>query len=128
MPNSHGTFYLRQEDSIVFITLIGPFNEYGLRELAHNLKSRVIALEGKAFAILVNDTEMEGATPEAYEELNELNVWLNTQKMVAKAVVIKYDLTIDIIKSRAPALKPQNIKTFHTEEKAVEWLKEQLEN
>ena len=126
MPNSHGTFSLRQENNIIFITLIGSFNEYGLSELAHNLKNRVIALSGERFAILINDTEMEGGTPEAYEELNELNIWLNTKNMVAKAVVVKYEMTLDIIKSRAPALKTQNIKTFHLESQAFSWLKEEL--
>ena len=116
------------QDKIISITLSGPFNEYDFKDIKQKVKLAVEQCNGEDFCILVNDLELAGATPEAYQELEELNQWLNTQRMIAKAIVIELDCLIQTIKTRVPAISDQNIKIFEIEKDAMLWLKSQLEN
>jgi len=124
----HGKNQVSIQDNIISITLNGPFNEYDFKDLSQKVKQAVEKCDGKDFCILVNDLQLLGATPEAYDELEELNQWLNTQQMIAKSIVIKSDSTLAAISSRVPALKDQKIKIFDVEEDAMHWLISQLQN
>ena len=119
----HGSNQVSIQDNIITITLIGSFNEYDFKDIAQKVKQAVAEYNGKQFCILVNDVQLFGATPEAYEELEKLNQWLNTQKMIAKAIVISPSSLLDTIKTRVPAIRDQNVKTFEVEEDAICWLK-----
>jgi len=116
------------QDDIILITLSGPCNEYDFKDIAGKVKQAVKKYGGKDFCILVNHLEMQGATPEGYQELETLNQWLNTQKMQAKAIVIKLDCILDTFKARVTALDAQNIQVFDTVEDAMLWLRSQLNN
>ena len=119
----HGSNQVSIQDNIITITLIGSFNEYDFKDIAQKVKQAVAEYNGKQFCILVNDVQLFGATPEAYEELEKLNQWLNTQPMIAKAIVISPSSLLDTIKTRVPAIRDQNVKTFEIEEDAICWLK-----
>ena len=67
----HGSNQVSIQDNIITITLIGSFNEYDFKDIAQKVKQAVAEYNGKQFCILVNDVQLFGATPEAYEELEK---------------------------------------------------------
>ena len=122
----HGDNKVSIQDNIISITLRGGCNEYDFQDIGPTVKQAVIQCNGKKFCILVNDLEFIGATPEAYQEFQVLNQWLNTQQMLAKAIVIKSVSILNTIKIRVPAINDQNMKVFEVEEDAIIWLQNQL--
>jgi len=116
------------QDNIISITLKGSLNESDYKNIAQKVKQFVAQCNEEGFCILVNDLQLIGSTLDAYKELEELNQWLNTQKMIAKAIVIERDTLLDTIQTLVPAIKDQKIKTFDAIEDAMLWLKSQLKN
>jgi hypothetical protein len=123
MSLEHGHHSITIEDNIIIIELTGSFNEYGARSLTDDIRRTIKQFKGKPFCILLNDFALEGITPEGYKEIDEYNVWLNTQNMIAKAIVIKIDILSKMEESRIPAKAQQNIKSFRNMPDAVDWLK-----
>jgi len=126
MFTGHGDNQVSIQDKIISITLRGSCNEYDFQDIGPTVKKAVIQCNGKKFCILVNDLEFIGATPEAYQEFEVLNQWLNTQQMLAKAIVIKSASILGTIKIQVPAINDQNMKVFDVEEDAINWLQSQL--
>ena len=52
-----------------------------------------------------------------------LNRWLNTQPMIAKAVVLERDSLLGTIKTLVPPIKDHKIETFDVKEDAMLWLR-----
>ena len=125
MGIEHGESSVTIDGNIISVTLLGAFNEYGLQEIANALKHTIEGLQGRKFSILVNALEFQGATPEAYVELDKLNAWLNTQNMMAKALLITSDSTLNIIKTRIPSIQSQKMEVFDNKADAIAWLKAQ---
>lgn len=121
----HGEHSIVINGNIIVLKLIGAFNEYGVFKLIQNIKEVIKRFNGKIFSILVDYLEFLGGTPEAYEELEKYNKWLNNQNMAAKAMVIKSSATLGIINSLLPSIKKQNIKEIDNKSEAIEWLKSQ---
>ncbi len=126
MIKSHGDYFIRIEGNIVFISLEGSMNEYSVKELFFEAKTIINNFNGNKFSMLSNLSKIIGGTPEAYDEANKFNEWLNTQNMVAKAVVITSPTLSKIERIRVPAKLLQNIKEFDNEPDAIKWLKTQL--
>ncbi|EPJ53697.1 MAG: hypothetical protein OFPI_09530 [Osedax symbiont Rs2] len=126
MFKGHGDSLVSIQGNIISITLRGTCNEFDFQDIGPKVEQAVAQYNGKKFCILVNDLEFIGATPEAYQEFQVLNQWLNTQQMLAKAIVITSASTLATIKSRVPAIIVQNIQVFDVEENAIIWLQIQL--
>ena len=126
MFTGHGDNQVSNQDNIISITLRGSCNEYDFQDIGPTVKQAVVQCNGKKFCILVNDLEFIGATPEAYHEFQVLNQWLNTQQLIAKAIVIKSVSVLATIKAQVPAINDQNLKVFDVEEDAIIWLQNQL--
>ncbi|GMM85078.1 hypothetical protein MTsN2n4_23050 [Pseudoalteromonas sp. MTN2-4] len=123
----HGRFSTTLlENNIISAKLIGSFNERGCFNYTESVKHIVNALNGEPFAMLIDDLELEGGTPEAYQTLQAYNVWLNTQSIIAKAFIVNDRMTKHIILQRSPALLEQKIAFFETHEEAESWLSLQL--
>jgi hypothetical protein len=120
---AHGESSVTARENIITTRVAGAFNEYGVTEC--NLKSKKLIKEhdDNGFYLLVNMLDVEGGTPEAYQELQRHNVWLNSQRLIAKAVVIRTPFIRVIINANVPALAKQNIKEFYNEKDALDWLK-----
>jgi len=73
--------------------------------------------------LLFDYSEAEGGTPDVYDKINECNIWLNGQNMIAKALVIDSPTKLEILESRTPARRSQNFKNFNDKKKAISWLK-----
>jgi len=128
MKKTHGDYTITVSEKIISIILNGAFNEIGFQEIALQLREIVATFAGESFCILVDDCALTGATPEAYQELEALNQWLNTQKMQAKALVINSAVKSSIIKKNAPSIQQQHLKIFDNKVAALQWLMDQQTN
>ncbi|WP_019616754.1 hypothetical protein [Psychromonas ossibalaenae] len=124
----HGEHSIVVNGNIIVLKFTGAFNEYGVFKFTQDVKNVIEGFNGNIFSILVNNLELLGGTPEAYEEFEKYNKWLNNQNMAAKAIVIKSSATLGIINSLVPSIKSQNIKDFNNKSEAIKWLKEQLKS
>lgn len=88
MTLNHGDFEVSVDGNIIIVELKGSFNEYGAKALTEQIKATIETFAGVPFSIAVNDLALEGITPEAYEQLNNYNSWLNGQNMRAKAMIV----------------------------------------
>lgn len=123
MNNVHGEALIHIEEKIIVAKLIGAFNMEGAIKYTEGMKKTIKEFQGESFLMLVNDLKLEGGTPEAFQELEEYNHWLTTQKLIAKAMVIKSNVTIDLIGKLSPSQELQKYKIFDNEKDAYIWLK-----
>lgn len=124
----HGIFHIVHQPSFLLIKLTGSFNQEGSLAFITAAKRAITEFEQQAFALLFDITEFEGATPEAYEEIEVLNIWLNSQRLIAKATVIKSRIQISIVNYLSPARKSQNTQHFYHHSDAQIWLTQELAN
>ncbi|MFD2165120.1 hypothetical protein ACFSJY_02495 [Thalassotalea euphylliae] len=124
--DEHGEYQVELIGRIISCVLKGSFNKDGCKSYTEAVREKVSQLRGEPFAMLVDDLELEGGTPEAYQELDAYNRWLSTQPIKAKALVINSPMQKDIMLKRAPALKTQNIEFFTDKSLAMAWLTQQL--
>ena len=122
MNIEHGEVIITTHNNIIIVKLIGGFNEFGAKKYTNGVKELVANFNGENFSILINNLEMEGGTPEAYDELEQYNKWLNTQKLTAKAMVISSIAAAHIIDHLSPSRKLQRCKSFDNEADAMHWL------
>ncbi|GHG04708.1 hypothetical protein [Thalassotalea marina] len=124
---AHGQFEVSCQGQIIFVKLQGSFNCAAIKAYAQAVKDEIMSFEGKSFAMLVNDIQVEGGTPEAYDALNDYNAWLNEQAIIAKAFILSSIALKDIIINRTPELQRQNIAFFEHSKEAIAWLEEQIQ-
>jgi hypothetical protein len=122
----HGGSEVITQNEIIIVRLSGVFNELGVKKFTDAVRQFVGSLDGNAFGILINDLKLEGGTPEAYAELEVYNQWLNTQRLVAKAMVIESSTHKDIINKLSTSRYQQNIEYFSSEQDALTRLKQEL--
>ncbi len=122
---NHGKHAIRVIGSIIIITMEGAFNEQGGKTLIGEVKHVINQFDGRKFSILMNLLAIEGGTPEAFAESEKYNTWLNSQNMVAKAIVSKSISFINIDRVRVPSKRKQNCRYFDTEKGAFNWLESQ---
>lgn len=126
MPIPHGHIDITVKNKVITAVFIGSINYETLCGYSKRIKEFIKQFNNESFALLIDDMALEGATPEAYEELQLLNTWVNTQRLVAKAFVIESNINKEIILQRTPALSAQNIKFFKTHTEATQWLEQYL--
>jgi hypothetical protein len=125
MPRQHGNSIITVEGEIIIIKVIGCFNIEGITESIQHLKSTIKSFYQRQFKLLLNYLEVEGGTPEVFEIINQFNIWLNTQNIVAKAIVTDSLINLAILKKRAPASQTNNSKVFKNQSNAFNWLRSQ---
>ena len=122
MNIEHGEVTIEVMGNIIAVRTVGAFNEYGAQLYTNGVRAIVKNLQGQSFSILINNLEFQGATPEAYKELENYNAWLNQQKLIAKAMVITSNITLDVINKLSPSRASQQTKSFDNEKDAMSWL------
>jgi hypothetical protein len=125
MYSQHGESVIQVQGDLIIINVSGAFNEEGMSKSIENLKAVVETFSEKKFKLLIDYSDTEGATPQAYKRNNEGNAWLNSQNMAAKAIVIRSSVLLGILESRTPERKSQNAKNFDNKPSALAWLKTQ---
>jgi len=123
---SHGTYVLTYQNNIIEVTLSGAFNEYGVIDWTNAIKKTIASFNGEKFCILMDLRKALGGTPEAFEQANQYNDWLNSQNMVAKAVIFENAVLAEIERVMVSAKRFQKIKNFHDIIEARQWLSDQL--
>lgn len=123
----HGEREVFKSGRIITARFIGVFNHHGVYRVADEIRECVAQMHGEPFAILIDDLQLQGGTPEAYVAVEEYNQWLNTQQLVAKAMVLDSKAHKDILDKRTPSRAQQNIEYFTDEDSALVWLKSELE-
>lgn len=126
MITGHGTIDVELLDNIIVTRYIGLFNQEGLTAEIAKVRKAIDSLGGQPFAILIENDELEGGTPEAYEALNDFNLSLAHLPLVAKATVMKSALKLRIIEERVTARRQQNKQEFTSKEDALAWLRSEL--
>ncbi|WP_286266623.1 hypothetical protein [Thalassotalea atypica] len=129
MKIAHGEFdiYINQQydTAMVCTRLSDSFNAEGFKLWMEAMKLTITSLQGQPFVMLVDELSATGATPEALELANKYNTWLNSQAMIAKAVVYSAPIYREIDKKNIPARQAQNIKFFEKVSTAKAWLAQQ---
>ncbi|MCW8833329.1 MAG: hypothetical protein OQK09_02195 [Colwellia sp.] len=126
MNEEHGENTIHVKDNIIYVTLAGAFNEHGAENVSKKATQIISTFNHKKFMILINLLKLDGATPEAYKISNEFNGWLNSQNMVAKAIVITSQSIKAIDQQWVPSKAGQNIEYFDNEDDALKWLHKQF--
>lgn len=126
MIENHGENTIVVKENIIHITLKGAFNEYGAKDVSIKTKEIIRSFKQKKFMVLANLLNLDGATPEAFGTSNEFNEWLNSQGMVAKAIVITSQTVKAVDQKWVPSKAAQNIEYFDNEDDALIWLKKQM--
>ena len=119
----HGKSFISVDGDIITVKAVGAYNTEGIVKVIEELKVIIESFSHKEFKLLFDYTETDGGTPEVFEKINECNIWLNSQNMVAKALVINSAMHLSILESRTPARKSQNTKNFDNKASAIYWLK-----
>ena len=125
MYPAHGKNIISVEGNIIISKITGAFNLEGVDKSIADIKVVVENFGQNEFKYLINYIDTEGATPEVYDKINQFNTWLNSQNMVAKAIVINSNVLLNIGESRIPAGSSLNGRVFDDEVNAMIWLKSQ---
>jgi len=125
MNLDHGKFIITVDDDIITVKSIGAFNTESAVKSIEELKFVVGSFCQKKFKLLFDHTEYEGATPAVFEEINECNIWLSKQNLVAKAIVITSSINLNILESRTSTKSEKNTKNFDNMQSANDWLQRQ---
>lgn len=125
MAAGHGHSHVIRDGNIIRATLEGAFNLEGAGQYEKQARREIGSFNGAPFLMLVDNTEVEGGTPEAYSELDRFNQWQNTQALVAKAIIVTQSLLKEILLQRTPNLSMQNSAFFDNEAEALCWLRQQ---
>jgi len=123
VEHEHGKYFISVDGDIITVKSVGAFNREGTAKVIVELKLAIESFSDKNFKLLFDYTETDGGTPEVFEQINECNIWLNSQNMVAKALIINSAMHLSILESRTPARKSQNAKNFDDKASAIAWLK-----
>ncbi|MFA3792281.1 hypothetical protein AB6T38_14295 [Aliiglaciecola sp. SL4] len=126
MKTPYGSYNLTIDGNIAHMRFVGMFNAATTKLLLKEVKIQIEQFGDKPFLILGDLLELEGATPEAYSIINDLNVWINKRNMIAKALLIENKIIAQIARHRIESLKFQNIRYFTNNDEALAWF-EQLQ-
>jgi hypothetical protein len=122
MRKQSGHTSLCVNEEIISVTLSGVFNEKEALNYKAMLFDAIYTLRGNPFCMLVDNTGVEGGTPEAFDVLEDINAALPGYSLIAKAYVYKSDIVMGIVKQRVLALKKINKRNFTDYQEAMIWL------
>lgn len=120
----HGDYTVTIEDSIIYVTFVGMFNDIASQKLCTYVETLIENMDGAAFYLLFNMLEYEGSTPEAHKVGDQHFKWLETQNCIARASVVSSMLLVEISRNEQAALRESSItsKVFDNEYDARKWL------
>lgn len=121
----HGNSEVTFIDNILTVKLVGAFNEFDILKVNNSIKAALEDLNSQKFYMLVDDRELEGLTPEAYQVIEENIGWLDKQNLIAKAFIMKSLIQESLDDHFVPSKKKQNTRAFTDEASAIAWLKTQ---
>lgn len=127
MLDSHGQISIRTEGPIIHVVARGGFNLDGCQRYIELVRPIIEAMGEQPFAMLIDNRELEGGTPEAYAELDRFNLWINARPLAAKARVVRLELLSRIMEQRLPATRQQILREFTDMAEARAWIDQALQ-
>ena len=124
MDIPHGKHSIDFINETLVVTLTGTFNDLAVERWTNEVKEIVSTYSGKPFKMLMDLSSTSGGTPEAFDVANRYNQWLNTQNLIAKAIIYSCKMNEAIEQKYVWAKEIQNIKTFNNRREAFDWLNE----
>lgn len=118
----HGQSDIYIEGNLIFVKLTGAFNEEGCKLYIEKVKNVILNFNNDPVKMLIDNCDLEGATPEAYQRLDEYNVWCRDQNIIAKAIVTENIPVTSIIQKNVPSFRESEVEFFTEKEKALRWL------
>ncbi|MCZ8531329.1 hypothetical protein [Alteromonas sp. PRIM-21] len=115
-------------NGIITTKLYGIFNESSAESYRAELFKLVMGLKGKPFALLADISQVEGATPEAFDMVKHIINRLPEMGLVAKAYVYKGPVIRGIMYQRIPELVAMDYLFFTRFESAFEWLEQEYKS
>ena len=109
-------------NGIITTNLYGIFNESSAESYRAKLFELVMRLKGKPFALLADISQVEGATPEAFDMVKHIINRLPEMGLIAKAYVYKGPVIRGIMYQRIPELASMDYLFFTDNEEAYQWL------
>ncbi len=122
MPLKHGQSEVFLNNNIIVSKMSGAFNRTGIERYKRKVVDALESLDGKPFAMLVDNTLVEGGTPEAFEALDQFNTWMATQPLIAKAFVYNSSVLKGVMEQRLSSLHSVPTDFFSDYQSALSWL------
>ena len=122
MHKKLSTLSISYENGVITSKLYGIFNERSAEEYREHLFKLVMGLNMKPFALLADISEVEGATPEAFDMVKHIVNRLPEMGLIAKAYVYKGPLIRGMMFQRIPELKHMDYLFFTDFDEASQWL------
>jgi len=123
MHDPHGYSTVEYDKQIIRAQFVGSFNLEGVQEYISKVKKIVKQHHQEKLMLLVDIQKFDGATPEAYTEMDAYNAWCNAQQcIVAKALVTKQRPVQAITRNYAPSYKEKQVQFFETIDETKLWL------
>ncbi|KHT61033.1 hypothetical protein RJ44_02070 [Alteromonas macleodii] len=127
MPKILSSSTISYENGVVTTRLYGAFNEKSAEDYSDRLFKLVIGLNQRPFSLLADISQVEGATPEAFDILKRIIKRLPDMGLIAKAYVYKGPVIRGIMFQRIPELKSMDYLFFTDIEEASSWLSREYE-
>lgn len=118
----HGTFSYDVQDSVIIFKLSGDFNEYGIQACLDAEKEVIESFGGKQCSMLIDCREATGATPEAYQAIDDFYRQIRYDNLSAIALVYANNLMARIEERGIPQMKNHRAKAFLDWQSALSWL------
>jgi len=122
MHKKLSTLSISYNDGIITSKLYGVFNGRSAEEYRERLFKLVMGLNMKPFALLVDISEVEGATPDAFDMVKHIVNRLPEMGLIAKAYVYKGPVIRGMMFQRIPELKHMDYLFFTDFDEASQWL------
>lgn len=127
MPKILSSSTISYDSGVVTSRLYGAFNKKSAEEYSESLFKLVVGLNQKPFSLLADISQVEGATPEAFDILKHIIKRLPEMGLIAKAYVYKGPVIRGIMFQRIPELKNMDYLFFTDIDEASLWLSREHE-
>lgn len=125
MSTSFSNYSIEVKENIIYLLIEGSLDIETSQRWIDEMKLVIKGFEGREFKILVDTLKMDGATPEAYDVIDDYNKWLSNQNIIAKAMIMPQKFLKEIYEARVPSRLGHEVKCFLDREVGEKWLLEQ---
>lgn len=122
MKLEHGQYQLKWHGNILLVKLVGSFNEEGTLSYIADAKQLLEAADMDGYYMLIDDIELEGATPVSYQLVNDFNQWSIDNGLIAKALITSSPTVVNMMYKMAPTFERDNIRSFSAVVEGLAWL------
>jgi len=120
----HGSYRCGIEGEVITCSLNGSFNEAGISSCLNAQKRAIESFGSSDCFLLVDCTELTGATPEAYKTVDDFYRDLNYPHLIAIAIIHTQYVLARLEERDIPQMKNHNIQVFSNRKSAISWFEQ----